>query len=270
METNTRPSRPFIGFDIETEPNEQAARLLYVPPPPFDPEAVKMGNVKDPFLRREKLEAARAEHAKSTEDAERRFIERAALSAMTGRVCAIGVITHDGCVRVETKRDVSERDMIANFWAAFAAQGEAATRFVFWSGSGATDSAFDIDFLFQRSLILGIPVPVQVRPLGSRFYSDRIVDLATRFLLGKREAYLSLTAAAEVFGLYDRDIDLGNGAKASLERKRKSDPAQPEPITGATFHKFVTSDRPMDRQEAHNYLVNDLLHVAALAPLILQ
>ncbi|MGK3946596.1 hypothetical protein ABK046_50585, partial [Streptomyces caeruleatus] len=67
------------------------------PPGEFDPEAVKLGNVKDPAKRADKIEEARAKHADALANfaatyaeakAQHResFISKAALSPLTGRV----------------------------------------------------------------------------------------------------------------------------------------------------------------------------------------
>jgi hypothetical protein len=258
--TSEIPRRPFVGFDIETEPNESAARLLFKPWAPFDPASVKLGNVKDPFLRKEKIEAAAVTYATEAAAAEAAAIEKAALSALTGRVCAVGYIDHLGETFVHV---ADEMELLAEFWKRFAAYGDADTRFAFWSGSGASDSLFDLDFLFQRSLLRGVYIPPQVRPIGARFYCGRFVDLASRFLLGKREAFLSLTNAAALFGLYGRVVDLG---ASSVVLKRKTDA---DPVTGATFHRCLKSLDPAERDAAADYLRNDLFHLAALAPFIL-
>jgi hypothetical protein len=258
---NEIPPRPFLGFDIETEPNEEAARMLFKPWPPFDPASVKLGNVKDPLLRREKIEAAAATYATEAAQAEAAAIEKAALSALTGRVCAIGYVDQAGKTEIE---DSSEVRLLVNFWSRFTQYGDAQTLFVFWSGSGASDSMFDLDFIFQRSLLLGVPVPAWVRPLGARFYAGRICDLASRFLLGKREAYLSLTNAARLFGLYGKAIKFVDAPDVYLKPKSDDDV-----VKGANFHKFLRSSDEADRDLARAYLRNDLHHLAALAPLLI-
>jgi len=66
-----------ITCDIETGPLPEDVILSVLPP--FDPEDVKLGNLKDPVKVAAKIDEARENHAA-------KFIEKAALSPLTGEV----------------------------------------------------------------------------------------------------------------------------------------------------------------------------------------
>lgn len=248
---------PFVGFDIETKPDPAMARTLFRPLAPFNADDVKTGNIKDPVLKRAKIEEARQKHEDEGVAALRNMIDRAALSPLTGSILVLGLIS-GGLVKI---LDGDEREILETFWAMYSQPGMADRKWVFWSGTGAAESQFDLDFIYTRSLILNVEIPPGVR--GGRYYGGRLVDLAGEFLLFKREAYLSLTSAAEVFRLYD---------VAGLDITRKTDA---DLVHGKDFWRWWEGamegvdqwapDAAEQRAFALRYLHNDLHHLAAIA-----
>lgn len=258
---------PFTGFDIETRPLPALVEKFTNPFPAFDPAEVKCGNLKDPQKIAEKLEQARASHETDRLSYWKRAHDNAALNPYTASVLVIGMIDEDGRTAI---LDGDEKGILAAFWQAFVLAGDAARKFVFWSGCGAIDKKFDLDFLVTRSRILGVRMPGIVR--DGRYYSRRFVDLAGEFLLHQREAYLSLTKAAEIFGIYGEHGIGPEGAPANLHCFPKRDD---DPVQGHNFWQFwegvAQPDVSAEEQRllALRYLTNDLRHLLHLAPRIL-
>lgn len=242
-----------IVFDIETGPLSDE-RLLALAPP-FDPEkavphpgefdcdAVAIGNLKDAAKIAAKVDAARYNHqqlvgtlAARREAAQQshlaKFAEKAALSAATGQVLAIGVTGDDGRDATWTVADE-----------AFGRSGEAGVIEAFWSHWTANPSAtfvgfnifgFDLPFLIRRSWILGVAVPADVRQPSGRYYSPQFVDLLAVWGCGSRE----------FISLHDVDKALGGAGK-------------PEGVDGADFARLFGGS-PEERAQALAYLANDL------------
>ncbi len=258
----------FTGFDIETRPMPDLVDKFTKPFPAFDRDAVKCGNLKDPVKIAEKLAQAEADHKTD----ELRYWEKAhmdaALNPFTAEIVVIGLIDEQGFTAY---LHGPEPAILGGFWKAFTLGGDAARKFVFWSGCGAIESKFDIDFIMTRSRICGVKIPPQAR--DGRYYSRRIVDLAGEFLLHKRESYLSLTKAAQLFNLYGADGLCGpEGVPADQTIFPKRDD---DPVTGKNFFLWwdgiAVADHSAEEQRAlaTRYLANDLKHLLHLAPRIL-
>lgn len=253
----------FYGFDIETRPLPELVDRFAKPYPDFDESAVKYGNTKDPQKRADLLAAKRAEHEDGRIAYWQNLRDRAALDPFTGAVVCIGVISDEG--QPEIIAEKTEDATLRQFWQLVSLNGNATSKFVFWSGCGDQAKKFDLDFIVTRSRINRIPIPPRVRE--GRFYSTRFVDLAGEFLLGQRDRYLKLTKAAEMLGLYQEHKD--------LFPKRDDDP-----VTGENFWQWwdgcipdpqcgCTKDADSQRAMAEVYLKNDLRHLKYLAPHIL-
>lgn len=254
-----------IVIDIETAPRPDLVDRYLKPFPDFDPAAVKYGNTKDPALRAAKLEEERQKHEQAALDYRQKAHERAALDPVTAEIVAVGFMDAEELkaeilTRVEIK---SEAALLEAVWKRFLDHSEAGTPWVFWSGNGSSTENFDADMLIRRSWILGVKVPARV--FNGRFLSDRMVDATSRYLLGRREAFCSLTDAADQLGLYDPTLGLG------LHLKDK----ERDIVTGQNFHLFLAGkadvDLPPEAQKALAlaYLKNDLLTLAAIAQRIL-
>ena len=155
-----------IVFDIETGPlpDEQLRPLCpdFVPPPhpgEFDPSAVKIGNLKDSAKIQEKIEAARQAHRDLISDFDRQveaarathwaeFVSKAPLSALTGRVLAIGYRSERATVihHLDETADADEAGLISQFWHRYRKSKGDRRPLV-----GHNIAGFDIPFLVRRS-----------------------------------------------------------------------------------------------------------------------
>lgn len=233
-------------FDIETGPlpldqlrSMMPAHPEFVEPGEFDPASVKLGNTKDPDKVKEKIELARAAHTwekthareKYDQDkaaAEAAFIDKASLSAVTGRVLAIGYYSAEKRTS-HISADDDECTVLAFFWNQFKRMTTASPS---RNLVGFNSNSFDVPFLLRRSWILGVDVPANVR--NGRYLNSHLVDLREVWLCGQRwndcESNLDHVARA-----------LGVGAKT-------------EGVSGKDFAKLFATDRV----KAEEYLMNDL------------
>jgi len=245
-----------IIFDIETRPRLDLVARFTKAYAPFDPAAVKYGNTKDPAKRAlilaEKEEDHRLDELAYWSNAQ----ERAALNPLTAEIICIGVFGTPVVVHE------SEKLALEWFWAFFSTDTLYGENFVFWSGCGNQSENFDVDMIIRRSWGCGVTVPPCA--FNGRYLSSRFVDAAKRYLLGKREAFCSLTDCAFQLGLYESQPDLH-------PKDREKDI-----VTGANFHEFwdgknLTSGIPSEGQRplALAYLRNDLATLEAVAKRIL-
>lgn len=162
-----------IYFDIETAglPANQLESVR--------PEFQAPSNYKDP----KKIEGYIAE-----EEAE--WIRRAALSALTGEVLAIGVLQDKGYVCLGINGE-SEKEIIEAFWYIFDNN--------FNSFVGFNIRRFDLPFLTRRSFKLGIPVPYTLRE--GRYWSMRMIDLMDQWVMGDYKDSISLDTLAKFLGV---------------------------------------------------------------------
>lgn len=172
-----------IIFDIETAPvsAEEAEKLA----PVFEAP----GNIKDP----DKIKSAIAEKKAA-------WLDRLALDATTGGVCAIGLITETGETVMTLTSESSEDVVIRSFWLAFLAHYRDCP-FV-----GFNIFGFDLPFMIRRSWKLGIEVPEGVRT--GRYFSQSFVDLMEVYQLGNREQRISLDNLSKFLGVGQKS---GNG-----------------------------------------------------------
>jgi hypothetical protein len=232
-----------LVFDIETgpQPDERLLQLFaeqYQPlaaPLPFDPAAVKLGNLKDAAKIAEKIAAAKlaseTEHANYADnEAKRReaawleFKGRAALDAVTGCVLAVGVSNgdEDGALVGD------EFDILSETWQLFNEHRKSKI-------IGFNSNSFDLPFLIRRSWINGIDVPSWVRP--ERYFDRCFVDLREVWLLGQRwgECPSSLDFVCRTLGL---------GMKL-------------EGVTGADFARLWNGSEA-EKEQATEYLFRDV------------
>lgn len=240
-----------VIFDIETGPLPESEIRKRVPPydkgtlpkhpGEFNPAAVKYGNMKDEAKRAEKLEAARTKHAEKVEswqsDADgaeaaywSEIFDRAALSAATGQVLAIGFLKEGMPPQIIGQQE-DERTVIEFFWKRYAACCDKKVRLV-----GHWITGFDLPFLMRRSWILGVRFPDSVLE-KERYWNPIFVDTLRRWSCGDWKCLTGLDAVARALGLPGKNGD------------------------GAEFAKLWATDRP----KAIAYLVNDLNVSAAVA-----
>ena len=190
-------------FDIETGGLPEAELLRIIEP--FDPGAVKVGNITDLDKVAAKIER---EQEKYYADA----CNNAAKSALTGRVLAIGVKPLDGEAIIIG--DANEADLLSKFW----------KRFVSTSGRwvGFNIMLFDLPFLCQRSWVHNLSVPSirEGRNWSSvpsiregRHWSDAFLDLRETWQLGNRQLAGSLDSIAKAFGLSGKTVSGAEFAK---------------------------------------------------------
>lgn len=239
----------FTSFDIETGPLPPDQLRSIVPafdrssirhPGPFDPKSVKLGQLKKKELIDEKIEKARSAHEEAVEKyeesidtAERNYWfeieDKAALSSTTGRILAIGFGDDFENDLMMVSKDVSEFALISQFWKVF---DQSRKKDVVLTGFNIND--FDIPFICQRSVIVGIPVPKLL--FHGRYLSSTFIDLRKVWQFGSFEKRGSLDTICRALGI---------GGKT-------------EGVTGAMFAKLWLSDDPSDRHKAIEYFERDV------------
>jgi hypothetical protein len=236
-----------VVFDIETEPLPlEELESVVAPfdpssvahPGEFDETTVKLGNLKDAAKIAEKIEAARHAHEKAVIDHEAtvdrargsywsEVLDKAALDATTGRVCAIGYRSEKETIH--TALDHDEIYMIEAFWKIAISMRKQNRRMI-----GHNITGFDVPFLVRRSWILGINVPDWITgPTG--YLNPMFVDTMQVWQVGNRRDSIKLDRLARA---------LGCGCK-------------PDNCTGALFYMMLRGEGA-DREAAIEYLRNDL------------
>ena len=205
-------------FDIETGPlSEETLRSLYQEPT-YEEFAADCDQ-------RWKDETKRAKFEESKVNNWTKFVDRAALSPVTGQVLAIGMRNDAGKAAILDCAD--EPNALANFWAKYKKAHESGSELV-----GFNIAGFDVPFLVRRSWLLSVDVPATVFDPSGRYLDRIFVDLMARWQCGRREDSIKLDMLARALGV---------GAK-------------PNGINGGDFHKLWKEDRPT----ATAYLLNDL------------
>lgn len=242
-----------VVFDIETGPLSMD-RLKEVLPPfaptakdpgEFDESTVKLGVMKDAEKIRAKIEECRAKHAAAVAEYQdylsvgeeqywQSVMDRAALSATTGQVLAIGY-HGSGKSFIDSVDPQIESNVISRFWAQFVKLRSGGRSMI-----GFNCNDFDVPFLVQRSIILGIDLPENLLE-GGKWLSRTFVDLRSIWSAGSRSSPGTLDLICRCAGL---------GAKT-------------DGVSGADFSRLFSN--PETRQQALDYLSNDLAMTAGLA-----
>ena len=239
-----------ILIDIETAPRPDLVERYIRPLGPFDADAVKYGNTKDPAKRKLLLATKEAEHDDARAAHFFKARAMAALDPLTAEIVVIGVINEGGIEYLEG----TEREVLEQFWHLWR-QGESTREeIVSWSGN-TTPECFDPMMIIKRSWACGLKVP-QLATNG-RYLGSRWEDATTRYLIGKFQAFCALTRAADELGLFESHPDLAPKAEGDL-------------VTGKDFHLWydgkADSELPPEgqRELALSYLRNDLLLLQAI------
>lgn len=206
-----------IIFDIETGPlpEDQIIRLM--------PEFQAPSNYKDAEKISQYIARAKGE-----------WLERAALSALTGQVLCVGLLKGE---TFHVLGHADEANVLETFWDIWRDDYGSQLKMI-----GFACRSFDIPFLIRRSWLYQVPVPKDVLHLRFRD-GGKLLDLQDEWQLGSIGPHLgdtkkqSLNNLAGYFGL---------GKKTA---------------NGKDFHLLWNTDRPT----ALAYLENDLLLTAALA-----
>lgn len=243
-----------VIFDIETGPQSlevlkeisQPFKSSLSDPGEFDSATVKYGNAKDEAKRAAILAENQAKHeskVKAYQDAvaneEPQYwadIQRgAALSALTGQILAIGYRTAEkkiihGVGEPWTDGSImTERDVLEKFWH-FYKQLRAASRQMI----GFNIKDFDIPYIVQRSIILGVSIPSSLFAQG-RYLDSLFVDLRTTWLGGQYNGKGSLDAICKACGIGGKTEGINGGMFADL-----------------------WNGKPEERAKAKEYLFNEL------------
>ena len=199
----------YIAFDIETGPAENA--LSY-----FSRSEVKLGNLKD----LNKIEAKLAE-------AEDEFLDKAALSPITGKVLAVGL--SDGAVH-EVLTYESEKEIITETLERIGSQLMQQRPVVGWN-----IIKFDFPFLFKRAMMLGVPWPKHIWDLKKGYAHSQIIDLMRYWNMG----------------------DWKEMTKMDTVNRFLCGFGKPSGVTGADFARLFNGT-PEKREKAIDYALNDV------------
>lgn len=198
-----------LVIDIETWPETDEVLGKFADPTPvpvpFDPASVKTGNLKDADKIAAKIEECRIAHEAEQEEkcnpakALDKLKEKACLKGHLGRLYAFGA-RDDGFIReisqIAAPTPAQESVLLERILTLMGnhidVHGSKA-KIVGWNTEG-----FDIPFLIQRAIILGVKIPFAVRtPL---YYNEWSVDLMSKWACGSRD-YVGLGTAAKSLGL---------------------------------------------------------------------
>jgi len=199
----------YLAFDIETGPAENA--LSY-----FSRSEVKLGNLKD----LNKIEAKLAE-------AEDEFLDKAALSPITGKVLAVGL--SDGAVH-EVLTYESEKEIITETLERIGSQLMQQRPVVGWN-----IIKFDFPFLFKRAMMLGVPWPKHIWDLKKGYAHSQIIDLMRYWNMG----------------------DWKEMTKMDTVNRFLCGFGKPSGVTGADFARLFNGT-PEKREKAIDYALNDV------------
>lgn len=159
-------------FDIETGPRSNLLETL----PPFDPTAVKCGNIKDPLKIQAKIK-------ESEENYYQDIADKAALHPMLGEILAIGCELH-GTGGVQDGQFLllsgDPRKMLEEFWQ-LCTEGFGPYRNVVGWGI----HTFDLRWLYQHSIKYGVTMPPNVI-VQNRYWNNAFIDLKELWKCGER------------------------------------------------------------------------------------
>ena len=204
-------------FDIETgaRPLDEIECFfdagIYVPPeplPPWKEGMVKYGNAKKEETRRQKrdeqFDAYQARLSKESEEraahqaewlaaeAARKaaWLDKTALSPITGRVLLIGMLLDGKPLFIDTPDEAKNLD---TFWGIVDDLLDSKSPLI-----GHNSSAFDLPFLVRRSWALGVSVPHEIRQ--GRYWNPLFRDTMEAWNCGARD-YVKLDVLARFFGV---------------------------------------------------------------------
>ena len=199
----------YLAFDIETGPTQNALSH-------FSRSEVKLGNLKDPG----KVEAKLAE-------AEDEFLDKAALSPITGKVLAVGFT--DGAVH-EVLTYESEKEIITEALERIGNQLMQQRPVTGWN-----IIKFDFPFLFKRAMIHGVPFPSHIWDLKKGYPHSQIIDLMRYWNMGDWKEYTKMDTVCRILCGYGK----------------------PSGVTGADFARLFNGT-PEQQEKAIDYALNEM------------
>lgn len=167
----------FVDIETASQPAEVLANVK--------PEFTANKTLKDPDKIKADLAAKEAE-----------WLDRAALSAETGKVLVIGVLDGDRCEYFEGAEDA----ILTRFWPWLdmsLGRGDIVAGFCIFH--------FDLPYLVRRSYING--VRIGLNRFRNRYWHENLVDIAEQWQLGNREQRISLDMLAKVLGVGAKNGD---------------------------------------------------------------
>lgn len=209
-----------LAIDIETWPEDDSVLEKFADPAPdpvpFDPAAVKVGNLKDPDKIAAKIEEARAAHEREQEEAqdpEKRLAkvrEKACLKGHLCRIYAFGArsdafideIDQVPAPTLDQERVLAKR--LVDLIGLHLLECGSNARVIGWNTEG-----FDLPIIIQRAIILGVPIGFKIElPVWRNAWN---CDLARVWSMGGGRGdghYQSLGTVAKALGLGGkRDLD---------------------------------------------------------------
>jgi hypothetical protein len=170
-------------IDIETGP----AELIWIEAnaPKFDPDKVKVGNLKDREKIADKIAEARATHFTD-------IVNTAALSPFFGRILAIGVkdVDFDSWFALTGP----EEEIIRSFWKVMIDEDGRLNQMI-----GHNVAGFDLPMIIRRGWAHGIDYPGHLR--RGRYWADSVIDTMELWSLGQWDSRISLDMLCKHFGL---------------------------------------------------------------------
>jgi hypothetical protein len=191
-------------FDIETVPlpTDQLQAIM----PVFNPEEIKTGNLVDQEKINAKIEKARLEQFN-------RFMKRAALSALTGRVAMLGIKGPEDEIEISQGDEIG---IIKHFLSFFERQIEKGGHWI-----GFNIASFDIPFIVRRAWFHRIPIPYGI--IRGRYLTSFFTDLLQLWTGSEysNQFEVSLNDLAQFF-----NVGLKSGDGADFGELLRYDPAK--------------------------------------------
>ena len=153
------------------------------------------GNIKDP-----------AKIAQDIEDKKLAIVEKAALKATRGKIIAVGIYIDEAATII-----TDEKVGLDTLWEAFLMNP---AHLITYNGLN-----FDLPYCIQRSMMLGIKVPANVRPLYLNKYKDHHIDLMQLWTCGVYGEYITLKELCIAFGIEPPKGDGADVPRLYAERK---------------------------------------------------
>lgn len=186
---------------IDCETLSQPEAEIRAKLPPFDPNKVKLGVLKDPDKIRAKIAEAEAEHGNDE-------VREGALHATTGTLAIVGFRHGDG-VKQYHIGDLTEAAIIEATFTEILFALDRGTII-----SGYFIKGFDLPFIVQRAWLLGVKVPPRIfNAFKPRYpWSENIVCLQEVWLAGSAAQFGTRVSLATVLRELGLPSKSGSGA----------------------------------------------------------